>query len=81
MCLAEGSLMVYPKIRPGVLFLGHLVGAPGEGAYFFRGSYFFLGGLIFFGGFRGKPSHGRDQVSPSAKGSPIRQWGVDGRRL
>ena len=27
MCLAEGSLMVYPKIRPGVLFLGHLVGA------------------------------------------------------
>ena len=29
MCLAEGSLMVYPKIRPGILFLGHLVGAPG----------------------------------------------------
>ena len=37
MCLAEGSLMVYPNLRPGVLNLGRLVGAPKGGLKFFWG--------------------------------------------
>ena len=39
MCLAEGSPMGYPNLRPGVLNLGRLVGPPRGGLKF--------GGVIF----------------------------------